>query len=156
MMIRMYQAADRNACLEIFHSNCPAGFFDPSEIKGLHHWLDNRDAGTIAHQTSAADFYYVTELDGKVIASAGFYILKDKPVANMAWGMVHNQYHKQGFGKQLLLYRIEQIKKHYPEYSISLDTSQHTYSFFERLGFTVTRITKDAYGPGLDRYDMIN
>jgi N-acetylglutamate synthase-like GNAT family acetyltransferase len=96
----------------------------------------------------------VTELDGKTIACGGFYIVKDMPIANMAWGMVNKKNHRQGFGKQLFQFRVEQVNKLFPQHIIVLDTSQHTYNFFIQFGFSVTKITKDGYGPGLDRYDM--
>lgn len=155
MLIRPYTPADRLSCIAIFNSNCPA-YLDPTEINGLENWLNSRDKGTIAYKNSAADFFYVLENNNTVIACGGFYIVKDKQQANMTWGMVNNLYHKQGYGKQLFQYRMEQIKKRYPQHSIVLDTSQHTYPFFEQFGFTVTHIIPDAYGPGLDRYDMIN
>jgi len=151
--IRKYLPSDRSACIAIFKSNCPQ-YFDPEELDGLEIWLDGQDEGVIKYKTSAADHFYVFEHEGAVVACGGFYIVKDKPVANMVWGMVHNSYHKQGFGRQLFLHRVEQVALLYPAHAVLLDTSQHTYPFFERLGFVVTKITKDGYGVGLDRYDM--
>ena len=72
----------------------------------------------------------------------------------MAWGMVHSSFHKQGFGKALFEYRVEQINSKYPGRSITLDTTQHTYQFFEKQGFSTVQIRKDFYDKGLDRYDM--
>ncbi|MES2381454.1 MAG: GNAT family N-acetyltransferase [Bacteroidota bacterium] len=155
MLIRQYTPADRLQCIDIFNSNCPT-YLDPSEINGLENWLNGLDKGEIVYKNSAADFFYVVEHNNTVIACGGFYIVKDKQQANMTWGMVNNLCHKQGYGKQLFQYRVIQIKKLFPTHSIVLDTSQHTYPFFERFGFTVTNIIPNAYGPGLDRYDMIN
>ena len=153
MTIRKYKSTDRPECIEIFKSNCPE-YFDPTEIDGLENWLNGQDNGQITYKTSAADFFFVSVLDGKIIACGGFYIVKDKPNANMVWGMVHKKYHRQGFGRQLFKFRVEQINKLFPKHSIVLDTSQHTFNFFKQLGFSVTKITQDAYGLGLDRYDM--
>ncbi len=49
------------------------------------------------------------------------------------------------------------MKRKFPikQPEIQLDTSQHTYRFFERFGFNVKQISKNGYGEGLDRYDMI-
>ena len=33
--------------------------------------------------------------------------------------------------------------------------SQHTYRFFEKFGFIVKQISKNGFGEGLDKYDMI-
>jgi hypothetical protein len=38
---------------------------------------------------------------------------------------------------------------------VALETSQHTFGFFEREGFVTEQITRDWYAPGLDRYEMI-
>jgi predicted GNAT family N-acyltransferase len=70
--------------------------------------------------------------------------------------MVNQSHHKKGFGSLLFQHRINQIKILYPNYALVLDTSQHTYSFFEKFGFKIDKISKDAYGLGLDRYDMIS
>jgi len=153
MAIRKYKPEDRTACIAIFKSNCPE-YFDPIELVGMENWLDGQDKNEITYPTSAEDHYYVLEHDGKIIACGGFYIMKDKPNANMVWGMVDKQYHRQGYGSQLFQYRLEKIKKIFPQHSATLNTSQHTYRFFMQYGFAVTKITKDGYGKGLDRYDM--
>ena len=55
----------------------------------------------------------------------------------------------------MLGYRLNEIKNKYKDIEIHLDTSQHTYRFFEKVGFRVTQISKNGYGEGLDKYDMI-
>jgi [ribosomal protein S18]-alanine N-acetyltransferase len=154
MTIRKYEPRDKQECIDIFNSNCPE-FFDPGEIELLEKWLTAQDKGQHVYDTSVAEQYYVLEYNNRIIASGGFVILKDKPIAVMAWGMVLNGYHRQGFGKKLFVFRAEEIRKQYPNYSITLDTSQHSYKFFKHLGFVVTKITPEGYGPGLDRYDMV-
>ncbi len=72
----------------------------------------------------------------------------------LSWGIVHNQFHKMGFGTYLLRYRLKHIMKNYPNTNIVLDTSQKTYKFYERFNFKVDKITSDFYRKGLDRYDM--
>jgi predicted GNAT family N-acyltransferase len=72
----------------------------------------------------------------------------------MVWGMVGKIHHKKGYGKQLFEFRVKAIKERFPDHKIILDTSQHTYGFFAKLGYKVTKITPNAYGEGLDKYDM--
>jgi len=153
MLIREYKATDRKACLDIFNSNMPL-YFARHEFTLLENWLDSKDKNEIAYRNNIAEHFYVVEHDSKVAACGGFYIT-DNNKASMAWGMVNSALHKKGIGKEFLLYRIEEIKHLYPGIEISLDTSQHTYSFFEKIGFVVVKITKDGYGNDLDRYDMI-
>lgn len=152
--IRTYRAADREACCRIFDSNMPV-FFDPSERNGLLNWLDARDQERAAYASNRVETFYVLEIDGEVLGCAGFYIPGSEKCVNMVWGMVENAWHKKGLGRGLLEYRIRLAQTCYPDCSISLDTTQHSYGFFERLGFTVTAITNNYYGPGLNRYDML-
>lgn len=152
--LRPYLASDRKTCLVIFESNCPK-YFDANEMAGLENWLDGQDKGQITYQTSSADYFYVLEADAEVMACGGFYIVKDQTKANMVWGMVKQSQHNKGVGSLLLQHRINQISLLYPKHSIVLDTSQHTYLFFEKFGFKTHHISKDEYGPGLDRYDMV-
>ena len=39
--------------------------------------------------------------------------------------------------------------------AVSIDTSQHTVPFYERMGFRTTSVMRDGYAPGLDRCEMI-
>ncbi len=151
--IREYKPSDRKACIEIFKSNVHL-YFAPEELTFLEKWLDSKDENRVAYTTNTAENFYVVEQNSRVIACGGFYIT-DLKEAHMTWGMVLNSFHKKGIGKKFFLYRAEEIKQLYPNVPIHLDTSQHTFGFFEKLGFEITKITKDGYGKDLDRYDMI-
>jgi ribosomal protein S18 acetylase RimI-like enzyme len=52
-------------------------------------------------------------------------------------------------------YRLKKIKKEFPTTNITLNTSQYTFKFYEKFGFSVTKIIKDGYYHGLDKYDMV-
>ena len=153
MTIRPYAPADRAACLAIFESNMPR-YFVPEELPGFARWLDAQDAGQLAYAESLAELYFVVEDDGQVVACGGLGIYLDQPLLTMAWGMVRNDSQHQGIGRALLRHRLQLAETTYPSYAVVLDTSQHTYPFFEKLGFQVTKITPDGYAPGLHRYDM--
>jgi len=88
------------------------------------------------------------------IGCGGFYLVRDENKAQLAWGMIHSRFHKQGYGTALYKYRQEQIEKINPNATISLGTSQHTFPFFEKMGFKVTNIVEQGYGEHLDKYDM--
>lgn len=153
MTIRPYSPADRAACLSIFGSNMPR-YFVPDELPAFARWLDAQDAGQLAYPESLAEPYFVVEKAGQVVACGGLGIVLDRTWLTMAWGMVHHDLHGQGIGRALLQHRLQFANEHYSNYAVALDTSQHTYPFFEKLGFQVTKITPDGYGPGLHRYDM--
>lgn len=150
MLIRPYTAADRQACIAAFKSNIPK-FFMPDELADFENWLTDVEAQKI-HAPN--EQYYVVEQDKEVIACGGFSIYPHKQLATMTWGLVHNRLHKKGIGKALILHRIAAIREALPSVTIGLDTTQHSFSFFEKLGFVTTKITNDSYGEGMHRYDM--
>ena len=159
MIIRKYKPEDKEKCIEIFQSNYPK-FFDKSELSLFINWLDHQVGNGSTYQSptytnSEKDAYFVVELpETGIVGCGGFYIVKDKNEARLAWGMIHSNFHKQGYGTALYNYRKEIIKKVWPNHIMVLGTSQHTYSFYEKMGMTITANIKAGYGPDLDRYDM--
>ncbi|MCA9836604.1 MAG: GNAT family N-acetyltransferase [Trueperaceae bacterium] len=136
-MIRPYRKDDFASCLELIRANTPP-YFDPSEEADFAQFLGE-----------AREPYFVLVKNGLILACAG-YAFNKWGEAHLAWGMVKPDFHKQGYGSQLLRYRLNLLK----DKTVLLDTSQHTYRFFEKFGFVTENITQDGYGPGLHRYDM--
>lgn len=159
MNIRDYKIEDKNSCIELFKSNCPT-FFDNSELQMFDKWLDHQaDKNSIykspSYSNSEKDAYYVIEiLEFGIVGCGGFYILKEQNEARLAWGMIHAKFHRQGFGTALYNHRSDVIKRDWPNHLLTLGTSQHTYSFYEKMGLSVTATVKSGYGEDLDRYDM--
>lgn len=159
MTIRDYKIEDKEKCLDIFKSNCPK-FFDNEELELFKNWLDHQSNDTTIYKSSTytdseRDAYYVIEVsEYGVIGCGGFYILKNKKEARLAWGMIHSEFHRKGFGTALFNYRNDIIKRNWPNHILTLGTSQHTYSFYEKMGLTVDTITTAGYGADLDKYDM--
>jgi ribosomal protein S18 acetylase RimI-like enzyme len=159
MIIREYKMQDKDSCLDIFRSNCPK-FFDKSELGLFDKWLDHQVMENSIYQSPAyanseRDAYYIIALsEFGVIGCGGFYILKDQKEARLAWGMIHADFQRQGFGTALYNHRVDIIKRDWPDHTLTLGTSQHTYSFYEQMGLTVTATVKSGYGEDLDRYDM--
>jgi ribosomal-protein-alanine N-acetyltransferase len=121
------------------------------ELPGFARWLD---AGRLAYPENLAEPYFVVEDTGQVVAGGGFCVQPDQHLLTMAWGMVRYDLHRQGIGRKLLHRRLQFADAQLPNCTVALDTSQHTYSFFEKQGFRITKIMPDGYGPRLDRYDM--
>jgi ribosomal protein S18 acetylase RimI-like enzyme len=99
-------------------------------------------------------FQVLENAAGTIVACGGYAIVEDQNQADFCWGMVQTQWQGQGLGKQLSLERLRQIRANPQIKSVRLNTSQHTVGFYESLGFRRIAITRDGYGPGLDRYDM--
>jgi predicted GNAT family N-acyltransferase len=159
MIIRDYKAEDKEACIKVFKSNCPK-FFDESELDQFTKWLDHQEDQNSGYQSptytdSEKDAYYVIEKpENGIVACGGFYIITNSNEARLAWGMVHADFHKHGYGKMLYEHRYKKIKTSWPNRIITLGTSQHTYPFYEKMGMKVIASFKQGYGPDLDRYDM--
>lgn len=139
--------------MDLFDSNCPP-FFDYSERELFDNWLTGIDIGIYARENIEISHFYVIELDGHLIACGGFYLLSDSSFARLSWGMVKRNWHKKGVGTLLFQFRFKELKKQYPNTKLVLDTSQHTFRFYEKMGFEVKKITSNGYGNGLDKYDM--
>lgn len=154
MILRKYMPEDKGKCVEIFQSNSPK-FFDKSELSLFIDWLDHQVGNGPTYPNSEKDAYFVLEHpETGIVGCGGYYIVKDKNEARLAWGMIHSNIHKQGFGTALYNYRKEIINKEWPNHILALGTSQHTYSFYEKMGMTITSKIKAGYGPDLDKYDM--
>ena len=144
MPIRPYQPADADACLSLFDSNVPE-YFTPAERADFERFLQ-RDA-------QGCD-YQVIEHDDRVVACGGLAIEADG-VAVFCWGMVERSLHRQGFGRQLSLARLQQARQNPNAKRVELSTSQHTQDFYAQLGFSVTRVVANGHGPGLDAVEMV-
>jgi predicted GNAT family N-acyltransferase len=150
--IRNYIRNDKEDCLIAFKSNVPV-YFTEEEIRDFENFLDRLENKPDQVNPENAHFFVVVFND-KVIGCGGFGDRFNNNIISLAWGFIHKDFHKKGFGKTLLLYRLEQIKKIYPLAPVIIDTTQYTYSFFEKFGFCTTNITKDYYTVGMHRYDM--
>ena len=159
MTLREYKSADKEQCLAIFNSNCP-NYFDVNEYGLFENWLDHQvDESTHykcpTYRSSEKEAYFVMELPySRLVGCGGFYIVKDEPEVRLAWGMIHADFHKQGYGTALFEYRKKILLRDWSYHVLTLGTSQHTFGFYEKMGLTVIDIVKSGYGPHLDRYDM--
>ena len=143
MRIKPYKQKYFDNCVDIIESNTPK-YILPIEHLAFKNYLLKKNKT-----------YFVLFNGFNLVACGGYGINDSQNKADLSWGLVHRKHHSQGIGSYLLRFRIENIKKKYPSVNIHLDTSQHTYKFFERFGFKVRKISKDGYGEGLDMYDMI-
>lgn len=142
-----------NKCLEIYQSNCPKYFLE-EETKDFVSWLSKTNEYP----------YWLISVGEKIVGCGGVYFTKPtdkiKPVVEnevgFAWGMVGNQFHKMGYGKALSLFRINYLKTHYPNRPIVLRTSQHTFPFFQKLGFEILEFQKNGFGAEMDKYTLVH
>jgi predicted GNAT family N-acyltransferase len=138
----------RPHCIDAFISNVP-DYFTEAEIAQYESWLN------LLQEEKDHSHYYVAARGNTLVGCGGFGYEESKNEVTFAWGFVHKNFHKQGFGKLLLIYRLDKIRELYPGASIILDTTQHSKPFFERYGFVTVKYTENGYSTGMHRYDMI-
>lgn len=144
LTFRAYTEADREACLEVCRSVVPT-YVSPAEVADFERFLDT-------FERYGCRYGVVCRGQGPVIAVGGLGF--EGSVATLCWGLVHAAHHKTGVGRWMLETRLGWAREAPEVTRVELATSQHTFGFFARSGFEVVGIEKDAFGPGLDRYDM--
>ena len=118
-------------------------YFDASEEKDFIEYLDHK-----------LEDYFVIEYEKKVVGSGGINYFPSDHVARISWDMVHPNFHGKGFGKKLMLHRIDHIKRNKAIHKIQVRTSQLAYQFYQKTGFTLEKIEKDFWATGFDLYQM--
>ena len=141
-MIRPYIKDDKEKVLDLLRLNTPR-YFHAAEEPDLLAYLDN-----------SADHYFVVEKAGEIIGSGGFNLFPEQKTARISWDIIHPAHHGQGIGKQLTLYRLNEIRNNYEVGLITVRTTQLAYRFYEKLGFGLARTEKDFWAKGFDLYQM--
>jgi [ribosomal protein S18]-alanine N-acetyltransferase len=152
-IIRAYITADKADCLAAFRSNVPK-FFVEEECADFEDFLERYAQKESNPAMMQKTDYFVMEKNKQIIACGGFGYKDEVSELTLAWGLVHRDFHKKGFGEQLLVFRLAKIEEMYPETAVFVDTTQFSYGFYERFGFVTTKITNDFYEQGMHRYDM--
>ena len=78
----------------------------------------------------------------------------DKNIGKISWDMISPSVQGLGLGSALLKHRIQKIKENKLIDEIIVRTSQHTFQFYEKQGFTLTEKVKDYWAVGFDLYKM--
>ena len=123
MDTRLYQDTDREACLAVFDTNLP-DYFAAHE----------RDKFSAFLQALPGP-YFVMEHNDAVVACGG-YALSSPLSARLTWGIVRREFHRQGLGRFLLLYRLRSLTRDHPAVEmVGLATTAQAAPFFESQGF---------------------
>ncbi len=142
-MFRRYIDEDRFACINILYSNTPR-YFAPQ---------DGEDFCTFLASPSGI-YSVLGNHEGVIIGCGGISTRNQGQEGILTWGMIHATRHRQGWGRLLTLARFSQLSKIASVQTITLNTSQETVGFYEKLGFRTVTFTPDCYNVGLHRYDM--
>ena len=119
-MIRSYKPEDKTELINLVRINTPQ-FFDSSEEADFNSYLDNE----------LEDYYVVVE-ENKIVGCGGINYENEVKTAVISWDIIHLDHQGLGIGKQLLVHRIECIKKNNTIQTIKVRTAQFTYKFYEK------------------------
>jgi hypothetical protein len=145
MKLYAYTPAGEKDCLAIFDSNTPL-YFATQERETFQRFL-NRLAYPYV-------YYVVRDSNEKTVACGGIKFEPAKHSAWLRWDMVARGFHKQGIGTLLAISRMWLIGQISEIETVNLCTSQHTYQFYEKLGFVIQKIIPEGIAPGMDEYFM--
>ncbi|TDU70913.1 N-acetylglutamate synthase-like GNAT family acetyltransferase [Prosthecobacter fusiformis] len=121
--IREFEPEDLEACVEIYRSNAP----DYLSEEGLEAYIEFLALGT--------SYYLVIEHDGEIVACGGLELIGDSDTATLVHGMVHGEYHRQGFGTTLLAARLALLECEVRPQEVWVNTTAATLPFYGRFGF---------------------
>jgi N-acetylglutamate synthase-like GNAT family acetyltransferase len=145
MKLCEYTPVDEKECLAIFGSNTPQ-YFAAQECQTFQGFLS---------QLAAPYSYFVVRNAGeKIVACGGIKLEPSNQLAKLRWDMVAGELHHQSIGTFLTLSRLYRICQFPDIRTASLHTSQHSYQFYEKMGFVVQHIIPDGIVPGMDEYFM--
>lgn len=140
MKIQNYEAKYFEDILVLFDKNTPQ-YFDHNERKDLESYLLNE----------TEDYFVGIEKDKVVIAGGINY---ETDWAIISWDMVEPNQQGKGFGSELTQFRIQFVRKKGFQ-KIKVRTSQHTFRFYQKMGFELVQIKRDYWADGFDLYEMV-
>lgn len=142
LIIREYANPDKENVMDLLRLNSPK-YFAPEEEQDLLYYLENE-----------IEFYYVLELDKKIVGSRGINFKEDPTVGYISWDILHPEFQGQGLGTMMLDYRIEKLKKNKNVGKIIVRTTQLVYKFYEKAGFKLVEEVTDYWAKGFHLYEM--
>ncbi len=142
-ILREYELSDRRALEQIFLLNTPK-YFAAKELGDFLEYLD-----------MFGDDYVVVTSNGRVVGGGGYWIRAFDKVGGLTWAILHPDYQGTGIGKELALYRIERIKEAGTAQRVQVETSQHSFGFYEKLGFKLIDKQPNYWANGIDLYSAV-
>jgi N-acetylglutamate synthase-like GNAT family acetyltransferase len=140
--IRPYEKSDFAGVINLLRLNTP-NFFSPKEEEDLICFLENE-----------REQYYIVSINKEIVSCGGFNISEDKSTGIICWDIVHPNFQGKSIGRNLLNYRITQIKNVKSIRKITVRTSQLVYQFYEKQGFELIEIVQDYWSKGFHLYQM--
>lgn len=141
-MIRAYSEKDKIKVIGLLKKNTPK-YFDPSEEPELEKYLDNQ-----------MEDYFIYAEGSEILGAGGINYFPEEKLARISWDIVEPNAQGKGIGRKLMQYRINQLKENKNIETIIVRTSQHTFKFYEKMGFQLETVEKDFWAKGFHLYQM--
>ena len=142
MIIRTYQDSDKAHVLNLLRENTPL-YFAPNEEIDFERYLEKE----------IEDYFVVTQ-NSEIVGCGGINYFNEQRIARLSWDIVKPSAHGKGYGLELTVHRRELLKKNKNVDVIVVRTSQHTYIFYEKMGFELSNISENFWAIGFDLYEM--
>ncbi len=138
---RPYNEADNLACTKIFDANCPE-YFALNEREDYEVFLK-----------SAPEGYQVCEVEGRVLGAFGL-LDEGQDEKRLNWILLDPQSQGMGIGEKIME-RVIRVGRESQAVTVNIAASHKSEPFFAKFGARTTLFTKDGWGPGMDRVDMV-
>ena len=137
---RPYAASDRAACLAIFDDNCPE-FFAPNERDDYAAFL-----------SASGDAYTIADVDGRV--AGGYGLVPERDALALRWILFSRGMQGRGLGGRVMARALDEMRER-RVMQLHIAASHRSAPFFARFGATEVKTTRDGWGPGMHRVDML-
>lgn len=141
-MIKLFIKADKQTLINLLKLNTPK-YFHKDEEQDLINYIDKE-----------IEDYYVLLLNKEILGGGGINYFKEQKLARLSWDFLHPKIHSKGYGKELVNYRLNKIRENLHFNIVEVRTSQHTYGFYQKCGFTIKEIKNDYWAKGYHLYHM--
>jgi [ribosomal protein S18]-alanine N-acetyltransferase len=140
--IRALDDNDFEICESIYRLN-ESRYLPPGYTGVFSDWLRNRRASIL-----------VLEFDGKVVGLGGINIKRERnaDLAALTFGLVHPDFQRRGIGTVLLLARLLLLPPTNSRWMVVLTTTDKSFTFYSRFGFTFMDSTPDVLGVTRDTH----
>jgi GNAT superfamily N-acetyltransferase len=139
---RCYRDSDLEACQAIYRLNEP-GRFPDGYYTHFTEWLQTRRGLVL-----------LCEADGELRGFGGMSASRSawEGVVNLSFGMVHPEYHRQGFGSAILLARLAVLPSPPNFWHAFITTTGGSETFYRRFGFMRHGLVTDEDGVEFDSH----
>lgn len=139
--IRTAHIEDFKFLSKIFSLNVPK-YFDDKELDDFKKYFIKN-----------VKTYSIIKFNNKIIGGAG-YVMENESTGRITWSFIHPNFHRQGFGKKIVVHCMNSLKDFKSLEKIEVNTSNLGFKFYRALGFESEYVKKDYWSQGIDLYFM--